>query len=77
MEKFIEIKNTVFYKNGVAESNREINCCINTGFIMTYHHLADRFTDEWVLYLADGRTAHTKTDVDKLLRCETKTALNE
>ena len=26
MEKFIEIKNTVFYKNGVAESNREINC---------------------------------------------------
>ena len=76
MEKFIEIKNTRFYRNGVAESNREIDCCINTGFIMTYR-LVDRFTDEWVLYLADGRTAHTKTDVDKLLRCETKTALNE
>lgn len=77
MEKFIEIKNTRFYKNGVAESNREIDCCINTGFIMTYHRLADRFTDEWVLYLADGRTAHTKTDVDKLLRREGVTALNE
>lgn len=77
MEKFIEIKSTRFYKNGVAESNREIDCCINTGFIMTYHHLADRFTDEWVLYLADGRTAHTKTDVDKLLRREGVTALNE
>lgn len=77
MDKFIEIKNTMFYKNGVAESNREIDCCINAGFIMTYHRLTDRFTDEWVLYLADGRTAHTKTDVDKLLRGESATALNE